>query len=85
MKYAAKYSINGVAVTENEFLKKKIYQLNVAGIDHLLEPFLQEIERQQGCIEYKNETGVSSVTVHNVSIDLNNRIQAEVHKNRLDS
>ena len=84
MKNAAKYSINGVAVTEKEFLKKKIYQLNVAGMDHLLEPFLQEIERQRGYIEYKNETGVSSVTVHNVSVDLNNRIQDEVHKNRLD-
>ncbi|MBD0352180.1 MAG: hypothetical protein ICV65_13595, partial [Flavisolibacter sp.] len=49
-----KYSINGSAVTEKEFFKNKMHQLNIAGIDHVLEPFLTEINRQHGCIEYKN-------------------------------
>lgn len=84
MKSSSKFSIDGIEVTEEQFLKKKIYQLNVAGINHLLEPFLHEIKRQHGCIEYKNETGISSVTIHNISQDLRNRIQNEIDQNRLD-
>ena len=78
----SKYSIDGSAVTEKEFLKKKMHQLNIAGIDHVIEPFLIEINRQHGCIEYKNDAGISSVVVHNVTQELNNRIQNEIEQNR---
>lgn len=84
MKQKSHYSIDGLTVTETEFFKKKMYQLNTAGIDHILEPFLTEINQQQGQIEYKNDIGVSSVMVHNVSPDLSNRIQNEIDQNRLD-
>ena len=84
MKNNSKYSIDGVAVTEKEFLKKKTYQLNIAGIDHIIEPFLTEINQQHGCIEYKNDTGVSSVVVHNVSLGLSERIQNQMNQNRLE-
>jgi hypothetical protein len=84
MKQKPQYSIDGSMVTETEFLKKRMFQLNVAGINHVIEPFLEEINRQRGQIEYKNDVGVSSVKVHNVSPDLSNRIQNEIDQNRLD-
>lgn len=84
MKQKYQYSIDGSMVSENEFLKKRMFQLNVAGIDHVIEPFLDEINRQRGQIEYKNDVGVSSVIVHNVSSDLSDRIQTEIDQNRLD-
>ncbi len=84
MKDNSKFSIDGVAVLEKDFLKKKMYQLNIAGIDHIIEPFLAEINKQHGCIEYRNDSGVSSVVVHNISQDLSNKIQNEMNQNRLD-
>ena len=77
------YSIDGLTVTESEFFKRKMYQLNVAGIDHIIEPFLTEINLQHGRIEYKNDMGISSVIVHNVSKDLSSRIQRIMDQNRL--
>ncbi len=84
MKDNTKFSINGVEVTEKDFLKTKVNQLNMAGIDHVIEPFLEEINHQYGCIEYQNNIGVSSVVVHNVSRELSKRIQKEIEQNRLD-
>ena len=77
----ANYSIDGSMVTENEFFKKKMNQLNVAGINHIIEPYLAEINLQHGRIEYKNNVGISSVTVHNVSPELLSRIQGEMDQN----
>lgn len=84
MRQKLQFSINGLFVTENEFLKRKMYQLNVAGIDHNIEPFLGEINVQHGRIEYKNDIGISSVKVHNISPDLSNKIQNAIVQNRLD-
>ncbi len=78
------YSIDGRTVTEREFSKTKMFQLNIAGIDHIIEPFLAEIKRQHGYIEYKNNTGTSSVVVHNISKELSNRIQNEIDQNRFE-